>query len=76
MRKKGEMGNETKDSISLEIDGDNMTKEQLNSRESNLSLNQKAQNNNTSQSFQIKRPSENFTTISNVIRNVKKYYNL
>ena len=51
-----------------EINGDNMTKGQLNRRESNASLNQISQNNNTRQSFQIKRPSENFTTISNAIR--------
>ena len=50
------------------INGDNMTKGQLNRRESNASLNQISQNNNTRQSFQIKRPSENFTTISNAIR--------
>ena len=65
---KGEMENDTEDSISKEIDGDNMTKGQLNRRESNASLNQISQNNNTRQSFQIKRPSENFTTISNAIR--------
>ena len=65
---KGEMENDTEDSISEEIDGDNMTKGQLNRRESNASLNQISQNNNTKQSFQIKRPSENFTTISNAIR--------
>ena len=64
----GEMENDTEDSISKEIDGDNMTKGQLNRRESNASLNQISQNNNTRQSFQIKRPSENFTTISNAIR--------
>ncbi len=63
-----EMENDTEDSISKEIDGDNMTKGQLNRRESNASLNQISQNNNTRQSFQIKRPSENFTTISNAIR--------
>ena len=65
---KREMENDTEDSISKEIDGDNMTKGQLNRRESNASLNQISQNNNTRQSFQIKRPSENFTTISNAIR--------
>ena len=65
---KGEMGNETKDSISLEIDGENTTEGQLNSRESKLSSNQNAQNNTTRQNFQIKRPSQNFTTISNAIR--------
>ena len=65
---KGEMENDTEESISKEIDGDNMTKEQLNSRESSASLNQISQNNNTRQSFQIKRPTENFTTISNAIR--------
>jgi len=65
---KGEMENDTEDSISKEIDGDNMTKGQLNRRESNASLNQISQNNNTRQSFQIKRPSENFTTISNALR--------
>ena len=65
---KGEMENDTEDSISKEIDGDNMPKGQLNRRESNASLNQISQNNNTRQSFQIKRPSENFTTISNAIR--------
>ena len=65
---KGEMENDTEDSISKEIDGDNMTKGQLNRRESNASLNQISQNNNNRQSFQIKRPSENFTTISNAIR--------
>ncbi len=65
---KGEMGNETKDSISLEIDGENTTEGQLNSRESKLSSNQNAQNNTTMQNFQVKRPSENFTTISNAIR--------
>ena len=65
---KGEMENDTEDSISKEIDGDNMTKGQLNRRESNASLNQISQNNDTRQSFQIKRPSENFTTISNAIR--------
>ena len=65
---KGEMENDTEESISKEIDGDNMPKGQLNSRESSASLNQISQNNNTRQSFQIKRPSENFTTISNVIR--------
>ena len=64
----GEMENDTEDSISKEIDGDNMPKGQLNRRESNASLNQISQNNNTRQSFQIKRPSENFTTISNAIR--------
>ena len=64
----GEMENDTEESISKEIDGDNMTKEQLNSRESSASLNQISQNNNTRQSFQIKRPTENFTTISNAIR--------
>ena len=65
---KGEMENDTEDSISKEIDGDNMPKGQLNRRESNASLNQISQNNNKRQSFQIKRPSENFTTISNAIR--------
>ncbi len=65
---KREMENDTKDSISKEIDGDNMIKGQVNRRESNASLNQISQNNNTRQSFQIKRPSENFTTISNAIR--------
>ena len=65
---KGEMENDTEESISKEIDSDNMTKEQLNSRESSASLNQISQNNNTRQSFQIKRPTENFTTISNAIR--------
>ncbi len=65
---KGEMGNETKESISLESDGENITEEQLNSLESKLSPNQNAQNNTTRQNFQIKRPSENFTTISNAIR--------
>ena len=65
---KREMENDTEDSISKEIDGDNMPKGQLNRRESNASLNQISQNNNTRQSFQIKRPSENFTTISNAIR--------
>ena len=65
---KGEMENDTEDSISKEIDGDNIIKGQLNRRESNVSLNQISQNNNTRQSFQIKRPSENFTTISNAIR--------
>ena len=65
---KGEMENDTEDSISKEIDGDNMTKGQLNRRESNASLNQISQNNDTRQSFQIKRPSENLTTISNAIR--------
>ena len=63
-----EMENDTEESISQEIDGDNMTKKQLNSRESSASLNQISQNNNTRQSFQIKRPTENFTTISNAIR--------
>ncbi|MDC3034960.1 polysaccharide biosynthesis/export family protein [Prochlorococcus sp. AH-716-P05] len=65
---KGEMENDTEESISKEIDGDNMPKGQLNRRESNASLNQISQNNNTRQSFQIKRPTENFTTISNAIR--------
>lgn len=65
---KGELGNDTEDSISKEIDGDNMTKGQVNRTESNASLNQISQNNNTRQSFQIKRPSENFTTISNAIK--------
>ena len=65
---KREMENDTEDSISLEIDGENTTEGQLNSRESKLSSNQNAQNNTTRQSFQIKRPSENFTTISNAIR--------
>ena len=65
---KGEMGNETKDSISIEINGENTTEGQLNSRESKLSSNQNSQNNTTRQNFQIKRPSENFTTISNAIR--------
>ena len=65
---KGEMENDTEESISKEIDGDNMPKGQLNSRESSASLNQISQNNNTRQSFQIKRPTENFTTISNAIR--------
>ena len=65
---KGEMENDAEDYISKEIDGDNMPKGQLNRRESNASLNQISQNNNTRQSFQIKRPSENFTTISNAIR--------
>ena len=62
------MENDIEESISKEIDGDNMTKEQLNSRESSASLNQISENNNTRQSFQIKRPTENFTTISNAIR--------
>ena len=65
---KGEMENDTEDSISKEIDGDNMTKGQLNRGESNASLNQISPNNNTRQSFQIKRPSENYTTISNAIK--------
>ncbi len=65
---KGEMENDAANSISKEIDGDNMTKGQLNIRESNTSLNQNAQNNISRQDFQIKRPSQNFTTISNAIR--------
>ena len=65
---KGEMENDTEESISKEIDGDNMTRGQFNSPESSTSLNQISQNNNTRQSFQIKRPTENFTTISNAIR--------
>ncbi len=65
---KGEMKNDAADSISKEIDGDNITKVELNRRESNTSLNQNAQNNTARQNFQIKRPSENFTTISNALR--------
>ncbi len=65
---KVEMENDTEDSISKEINGDNITERELNSRESNASLNQISQNNPNRQSFQIKRPSENFTTISNAIR--------
>ncbi len=65
---KGEMKNDAAEYISKEIDSDNITQGELNSRESNASLNQNSQNNNTRQSFQIKRPSENFTTISNAIR--------
>ena len=38
------MQNDTKDSISKEIDGDNFTQGQLNSPESNISLSQKTQN--------------------------------
>ncbi len=66
--KKGEMENDTKVSISKNIDSDNITEGQLNSRESNTSFNQNTQNNTTRQNFQIKRSSENFTTISNAIR--------
>ena len=40
----------------------------MNRSESNASLNQNTQNNTTRQNFQVKRPSENFTTISNAIR--------
>ncbi|WP_245154722.1 polysaccharide biosynthesis/export family protein [Prochlorococcus marinus] len=65
---KGEIKNDAEESISKEIYGDNMTKGQLNRRESNRSLNQNPQNNTARQNFQIKRPSENFTTISNVLR--------
>ena len=65
---KGEMENDTKDSISKEIDGDNITKGAFNRSESNTSLNQYSQNNSIRQNFQIKRSSENFTTISNAIR--------
>ncbi|MDA9746915.1 polysaccharide biosynthesis/export family protein [Prochlorococcus sp. AH-736-M13] len=65
---KGKMENDSKESISKEIDVDNLTIEELNRSESNASLNQNTQNNTTRQNFQIKRPSENFTTISNAIR--------
>ncbi|ABM70910.1 Hypothetical protein A9601_16271 [Prochlorococcus marinus str. AS9601] len=65
---KGEMGNDTGDSISKEIDGNNITQGQMNSRELNASLNQNAQNNTNMKNFQIKSPSENFTSISNAIR--------
>ena len=65
---KGEMKNDTKDSISKEIYRDNLTKEELNISESNESLNQNIQNNPTRQNFQIKRSSANYTTISNAIR--------
>ncbi len=65
---KVEMENDTEDSISKEINGDKMTQGQLNRSELNASLNQNAQNNPNRQNFQIKRPSENFTTISNAIR--------
>jgi len=65
---KGEMKNDAAESISKEIDSDNITKGQLNRGESNTSLNQNTQNNTTRQNFQIKRPSENFTTISNALR--------
>ncbi len=65
---KGEMKNDAAESISKEIDGDNITKGELNRRESNTSLNQNAQNNTIRQNFQIKRTSENFTTISNALR--------
>ncbi len=66
--KKSVMGNDTKDFMLKEIDGDNITKLQLNREESNTSLSQNAKNNNSRQNFQIKRPSENFTTISNALR--------
>ncbi len=65
---KGEMKNDAAESISKEIDGDNITKGELNRRESNTSLNQNAPNNIARQNFQIKRPSEYFTTISNALR--------
>ena len=51
-----------------EIDGDNIATVEFNRSESNASLNQYNQNNITGQNFQIKRSSENFTTISNAIR--------
>ncbi len=66
--KKGIMENDTKDFISEEIDGDNITKGELNRGELNASLNQSAQNNTNRQNFQIKTPSQNFTTISNAIK--------
>ncbi len=62
------MENDAEAYITKKIDGDNMTKEQLNSRESSNSLNQISQKNDRRESVQIKRPSENFTTISNAIR--------
>ncbi len=62
------MENDSKDSFSKEMDGNNIIKEELNRSESNASFNQNTQNNITRQNFQIKRTSENFTTISNVIR--------
>ncbi len=51
-----------------EIDGDNIAIGELNRSESNASLNIYNQNNIKRQNFQIKRSSENFTTISNAIR--------
>ena len=57
-----------KDTISKEKGGNKITKAKLNSFESNEMSNQASQNNYIRQNFQVKRPSENFTTISNVIR--------
>ena len=65
---KGKMENDSKESFSKEMDGDNITKGELNRSELNASFNQNTQNNITRQNFQIKRSSENFTTISNAIR--------
>ena len=65
---KGKMENDSKESFSKEMNGDNITKGELNRSELNASFNQNTQNNITRQNFQIKRSSENFTTISNAIR--------
>ena len=62
------MENDFKESFSKEMDGENITKGELNRSELNASFNQNTQNNITRQNFQIKRSSENFTTISNAIR--------
>ena len=65
---KREIESNGENSILKEIEEDNPNKERFNSEELNVSQNQNPQNKNTSLNFQIKRPSENFTTISNVIR--------
>ncbi len=67
LSERDEIGNDSKNSA-LEDGGENITKGRFNSEELNISFNQNLKNINSRQNFQVKRPSENFTTISNVIR--------